>query len=161
MLRPVGKRKRKKGQGYYCWCCERMRPNERFSRWGRMRHVCKVCQRLSSEELAFRQAQRDIDRTRGFSGGIRRKHRPTFERFLEHDNPRVRAYAEEVQQYDAALREMSRLERLYEEDEIDRETLTQAYRAFHGEEHGIGEDEDSSGEDHDETVEHPWDDIPF
>ena len=88
-------------------------------------------------------------------------HRLVFERFLMHDNPRVRAYAEEVQQHDAALREMWRLERLYEEEEIDWETLTRAYRAVHGEEHDAGQDEGPSEEAHDEESEPFWDEMPF
>jgi hypothetical protein len=125
----MGKRKRKTEQGYYCWCCERMRPGKRFSPRGRRRHVCKDCKRLGEAELTFRQAQRDIDRTRGLSGAILRKRRSVFERFLNHPHPRIREYAQAVKQQDEALRESWRLERLERQrEEIEWEMLAESYR---------------------------------
>jgi hypothetical protein len=122
----MGKRKRKTEQGYYCWCCERVRPSKRFSPRGRRRHVCKECKRLGEAELTFRQAQRDIDRTRGLSGAILRKRRSVFERFLSHPNPRIREYAQVVKQQDEALRESLRLE--WQHEEIEWEMLAESYR---------------------------------
>ncbi|MEW6741288.1 MAG: hypothetical protein AB1486_00900 [Planctomycetota bacterium] len=54
--------KKKRYRGHYCWCCDRRRPNERFSGKGHMRHVCRDCSKLGKEELGRRQAYRDIDR---------------------------------------------------------------------------------------------------
>lgn len=98
-------KRRKKVRGYFCWCCERMRPNEQFSRAGRKQHVCKRCSRLGKEELAYRQAVRDIDRLHDYTGRIGRKNRERFESFLKHENPRVREYAETIARYDAEARE--------------------------------------------------------
>jgi hypothetical protein len=83
--------KQRQWRGYFCWVCERQRPNERFSRWGRMRHVCRDCQRLPREELEFRQALRNIGRLVGFSTLIPRKKRAQLDRFLAHPDERVRA----------------------------------------------------------------------
>ena len=84
-----------KKRGHYCWVCGRMRPNERFSGSGRRRHICGDCKKLGSEELAYQQNVRNIERC--FHGiHLRRNQRKTFAKFLKHDDPRVRAYAEEM-----------------------------------------------------------------
>lgn len=57
----MGKR-RKKRRGHFCWCCEQVLPNERFSGAGHRQHLCKKCKRLGREELAYRQQVRNIDR---------------------------------------------------------------------------------------------------
>ena len=53
--------KRRKRRGHFCWSCERVLPNERFSGRGHARHVCRQCQKLGKEELAYRSARRDIE----------------------------------------------------------------------------------------------------
>jgi len=74
-----------------------MRANERFSGAGHARHLCKDCQKLGADELAYRQAVRDIDRmVQWETGRIKRKQRANFDRFLRHPNERVRRYAEDV-----------------------------------------------------------------
>jgi hypothetical protein len=90
--------KRKKSRGHYCWVCDRVRANEQFSGSSHGRHICKDCNKLGSEELSYRQDIRNIDRCFGFGGGIRRKQRKTFDRFLCHVNPRVRDYALQLKQ---------------------------------------------------------------
>jgi hypothetical protein len=83
--------------GHFCWSCGRTRPNERFSGGGHARHLCKDCNKLGQEELAYRQAVRDIDRTLQWeTGRVKRKHRHDFARFLCHPNQRIRLYAESV-----------------------------------------------------------------
>jgi hypothetical protein len=111
------KKKGKKRRGHYCWVCADVLPNERFSGKGHRRHVCKGCSKLGSAELAYRQHERDIERCLGFDGLIRRKQRKTFERYLTHEDPRVRALAEQVQRDDQEIREMYRQER--EDDEVE------------------------------------------
>ncbi len=83
-------------QSHFCWCCGRTRANERFSDRGHAQHVCKECSSFGREELAFRQAARDIDRLLGWIGVVRRKQRKRFERFLSHADERIRRYASEV-----------------------------------------------------------------
>ena len=39
-----------------------MRANEKFSGRGHAQHVCKDCARLGKEELAYRQAIRNMER---------------------------------------------------------------------------------------------------
>ena len=73
-----------------------MRPNEKFSGSGHARHLCKDCGRLDKNELAYRQAERDLGRLISFDGVIRRRQRAAVERFLGHANPRVRDRAREV-----------------------------------------------------------------
>lgn len=51
---------------------------------------------MGSEELNFRQAARNIDRCLSFGGGIRRDQRRTFDGFLNHGNPRVKEYAQQL-----------------------------------------------------------------
>jgi hypothetical protein len=75
-----------------------MLANERFSGGGHSRHICKDCSKLGSEELSYRQDVRNIDRCIGFDGGIRRKQRKTFDRFLTHENPRVREYTLKIKE---------------------------------------------------------------
>ena len=87
--------KKKRYRGHYCWVCGRIRPNERFSGSSHSRHICKDCHKLGSEELAYRQEIRNIERCLD-CGRVRRKHRKTFERFLSHSNPWVREYAQQI-----------------------------------------------------------------
>ena len=82
-----------------------MRPNERFSRHGRSRHVCRGCAKLGAEELAFRQGARNIDGLLSRNGTIPRRHRKAFEAYLHHPSPRLRQYAAEVQAAWSAWRE--------------------------------------------------------
>ena len=89
-----------------------MRPNEKFSGGGHARHLCKECSRLGKEELKYRQAVRDIDRTATWEGLILRKQRRRLESFLGHPNQRVRQYAEKLFAHDAAKREQRRQGRL-------------------------------------------------
>ncbi len=95
--------KRKKLPGRFCWCCEMRRPNETFSR---KRSVCSRCALLGKEEIAYRQHVRNIDRLLTFDGFVRKHQEKTFARYLGHQDPRVRAYAEEVQ---AAIEKARRL----------------------------------------------------
>jgi len=108
--------KRKKLPGHYCWVCGRRRPNERFSGSGHSRHVCRECAKLGAEELAYRQHVRDLERCITYEGFIARKRRVTFERFLRHEDPRIRAMAEERERVDAENRELARAQR--EADEL-------------------------------------------
>jgi hypothetical protein len=86
-----------KRRGHFCWSCGRTRPNERFSGKGHARHICKDCQKLGAEELAYRQAVRNIDRMIQWeTGRVKRKQRESFARFLRHPNERIRQYAGSV-----------------------------------------------------------------
>ncbi len=61
----------------------------------------------------------DIDRGLTECGCVRKKRRHAFERYLFHSNPRVRAYAQEIQENDRREREAMRREEegsLHEED---------------------------------------------
>lgn len=88
--------KRKKTRGCYCWCCDSVRANEKFSGKGHTRHLCKDCARLGKEELAYRQGVRDIDRLLRWGPFIPRKRRKEFATYLSHPNPRIQKYAQEV-----------------------------------------------------------------
>ena len=96
----MGKKKHKR-QGHFCWVCDRMRPNEKFSGKGHSRNICRKCSKLGNDELVYRQAARDLGRCMTWNGFIRRKQREIFERFLEHEDPRVRAMATEMQLEDS------------------------------------------------------------
>jgi hypothetical protein len=100
--------KKKKYRGHFCWCCERVLANERFSGSGHARHLCKQCSKLGADELEYRQGVRNIHRTLDWNGRVRRKHREQFEHFLSHSNDRVRRYAEEIAAKDARIREALR-----------------------------------------------------
>jgi hypothetical protein len=120
----VGRRKRKRAQGHYCWVCERQRPNEKFSGKGHKKHVCRDCARLGTKELVFRQQIRNLERCFTFEGLVRRDQRATFERFLRHDDPRVRAEAEKLAAIDAEERALRR-----RMAEMDAEEEEEAYLA--------------------------------
>jgi hypothetical protein len=107
-------KRKKRYRGHYCWCCDRIRPNEKFSGKGHAQHLCKACARLGAEELAYRQALRNLERCMDMSTTIPRKHRTSFNRFLTHKDPRIRAVAREMEERDvharAKWREMRRQE---------------------------------------------------
>ena len=111
-------RRRRKLPGHYCWACGQRRPNEAYSQKSRKRGVCQRCHRLGTAELEYRQAVLDIDRCLTWEGLVRRKARTTFERFLEHECTRVRAYAVARLADDRKLRaELASARRLDEEAE--------------------------------------------
>ncbi|HVC95762.1 MAG TPA: hypothetical protein VND64_18865 [Pirellulales bacterium] len=69
--------------------------NERFSGKGHARHVCRECSRLGGDELARRQAMRNLERCFSSDGKIRRRCRRPFQQFLDHADPVVRDLAEQ------------------------------------------------------------------
>ena len=87
--------------GHYCWSCDRMRANEKFSGRGHAQHLCKDCVRLGKEELAYRQAIRNLERLVTWEGIIPRKKREQFRKYLEHKDERVRVYARQIEAADA------------------------------------------------------------
>ncbi len=97
-------KRKKRYRGHYCWCCDRIRPNEKFSGKGHTRHLCKACARLGTEELAYRQALRNLERCMGMNPTIPRGHRDSFTSFLTHQDPRIRAVARQMQELDARTR---------------------------------------------------------
>ena len=102
-------------RGHYCWSCDRVRANERFSGRGHARHLCRSCAKLGASELEFRQAVRNIDRSLVLHDVIPRRKRASLERYLEHPNERVRAYVQKVFASDARRRAEHRAElELYE-----------------------------------------------
>lgn len=98
------RRKKRRRRGHYCWCCRKVLANERFSGRGHSRHLCKRCAKLGAEELAYRQALRDLERLVTPEGIIPRKRRKQVEKFLGHENERVRRHARELQSLDAHTR---------------------------------------------------------
>ena len=91
-------KKRRQRRGHYCWSCQRVLPNERFSGSGYRQHLCKACSKLGKEELEYRQAVRNIERCLGWDGRVRPRQRKSFERFREHPNERVRKYVEKLEE---------------------------------------------------------------
>lgn len=47
---------RRKKRAHWCWSCDRVLANERFSGRGHARHICRSCAKLGVDELQFRQA---------------------------------------------------------------------------------------------------------
>jgi len=81
----------KRRRGHFCWSCQRLRANEKFSGRGHARHLCKDCSRLGKEEINYRQATRNMDRLLTWDGRIRRGRLQQLEEYLKHENERVRA----------------------------------------------------------------------
>lgn len=96
-----------------------MLANERFSGAGHARHLCKLCQRLGAEELAYRQAVRDLERLATWDGFIPRRKRRQFAGFWEHADVRIRALAQEMEQANAEARAFERLMRDSDESRED------------------------------------------
>jgi hypothetical protein len=120
MARTNKKRKRKhKQRGHWCWSCGRVLPNEKFSGKGHARHLCKQCASLGTEELAYRQALRDLERCLTWEGIIPRKRRKSFERFLEHDDERIRIEAEKMQFIDRHERQRMQWEAAGKYEELE------------------------------------------
>lgn len=46
--------------GHYCWVCERVKANEKFSGKGHKHHICKQCAERPLEERQRTQALRNI-----------------------------------------------------------------------------------------------------
>jgi hypothetical protein len=113
-----------------------MRANEKFSGRGHAQHLCKECARLGKDELAYRQAVRNLDRLMACSSTIPRRKREQFRQYLEHKNERVRAYARQIAAVDAAERAQQRLCRemddLAEELMIEEEFLSPAKECLPG-----------------------------
>jgi hypothetical protein len=64
--------------------------------------VCKECHKLGGEELAYRQAVRNIDgMVQWETGRVKRKQRANLARYLTDPNERIRRYAEAVLARDA------------------------------------------------------------
>ena len=118
----MSRKKRKRMQpGHFCWACGRQRPNEMFSGRGLARHLCRDCSKLGADELAHRQALRNLERCIAWEGIIPRKRRKSFEQFLDHKDPRIRAHAEEMRQEDRAERAYQRSIRELDEALSDEE----------------------------------------
>ncbi len=109
--------RQRKRRGHFCWCCGQIRANEQFSGRGHAHHLCKDCSKLGKEELAYRQAIRDIDRLVDRNGVVRRKQRKSFAQFLSHAEEKVRRYAQKVAAHDLQAREDFRQGRPAEEAE--------------------------------------------
>ena len=62
------KKRKRKQPGHFCWVCGRQRPNEKFSGRGHARHVCRECAKLGADELAYRQALRNLERCMTWEG---------------------------------------------------------------------------------------------
>jgi len=119
------KKKRKRAPpGHYCWACGRRRPNEKFSGRGHARHLCRECAKLGAEELAYRQALLDLERCMTRDGIIPRKRRKSFELFLHHDDPRIRAVAEEMLEEDRTTRRFMQAEAELDETRTETSELT-------------------------------------
>ena len=85
-----------------------MRPNERFSGSGHDRHLCQDCSHLGASELQYRQNLRNLEQLVTWEGIVGRKKGKAFNRFLEHPDPRIRRYAEELAAQDFKARALLR-----------------------------------------------------
>ena len=101
-------KRKKRYRGHFCWCCGRIRPNERFSAKGHKHHLCRECSALGKEELEYRQNLRDLERLVTWDGIIPRKRRRVFEKFLSHPDARIRQCAQELAAIDVEERKFQR-----------------------------------------------------
>jgi len=110
----------RKQRGHFCWCCGRIRANEKFTGRGHARHLCRDCSMLGKDELAYRQAALDIERLIDWRiGVVPRKHRKRFESFLLHPVERVRRHAERVAAEAARVHEdYRRLQLAYSDEDL-------------------------------------------
>jgi len=99
----------KRRRGHFCWSCGRSRSNESFSDRGHARHVCRECSRLGKEELEYRQAIRNVDRSLRSHYGISRRDRAVLERSLQHPSARVQLYVAKLIYQGERQRARSRL----------------------------------------------------
>jgi hypothetical protein len=112
-------------RGHFCWCCGRVRPNERFSGRNHGRHLCRDCARLPAEEREFRQGERDIERLLRGGFYVPRRLRPQFDKFLEHPNARVRDLARKILEEQA--RDAEERRRIFAEDRAAEEAAAASY----------------------------------
>ena len=91
-------------RGHYCWCCGRMRSNEKFSGKNHGKHLCKECSKIGQKDLKIRQAICNIDQiVRRNSGVISNKDKKLLEKFLTHSDEAV-DYVKRVFAQDRELR---------------------------------------------------------
>ena len=137
------KKRRRTQPGHICWACGRWRANERFFGRGHARHVCRDCSKLGADELAYQQALRNLERCMTWEGIIPRKRRKSFEQFLDHKDPRIRARAEEMLEEDRAertyQRSMRELDEAQSEEELSGIECDEAIEEGNG---GSGEPDD-------------------
>ena len=118
----MSRKKRTRMQpGHFCWVCGRRRSNERFSGRGHARHLCRDCSKLGADELAYRQALRNLERCMTWESLIPRKRRKSFEQFLDHKDPRIRARAAKMLEEDRAERAYQRSMRELDEAQSEEE----------------------------------------
>lgn len=110
-------------------------PRRAFSGGGHARHLCRSCAGLGKEELAVRQALRDMERAVDRDGRIPRRQRAVVTSFLTHEDARVREHALRLLDADGRWRDERR--RLFEEDERAAEAMLAA----------LGLPEDDPGDD--------------
>jgi hypothetical protein len=96
-----------------------MRPNEKFSGSGHARHLCRECSKLGNSELQYQQDLRNLERLVTWEGIIGRKKRKAFNRFLEHPDPRIHHYAEELAAHN--IEALALLRSLEDEDYSEQE----------------------------------------
>ena len=99
----------KRRSGHYCWSCDRMRANEKFSGRGHAQHLCKDCARLGKDELVYRQAIRNMERLLTWEGQIPRQKRSQFRKYMKHKDERIRTYARQMEAADALERAAQRV----------------------------------------------------
>lgn len=86
--------RKKRSRGHFCWCCERVLPNERFSGRGHGTHLCRRCARLPLAERERRQALVDFARYEWAHGRRKRRAaRGAVEQHRDHPDPEIRALA--------------------------------------------------------------------
>lgn len=113
----------RKRRGHWCWCCQRVLPNERFSGNGRGRHVCNACSKLDAGEKRYRQALADLDRARRHTFPfVHKSRRKWFDQLASSPDARVRKlHSEATSQMNAERRQRRRIreedERALEENE--------------------------------------------
>lgn len=148
----------RKKRGHFCWCCRRMRPNERFSGGNHPRHLCRECSHLPADEREYRQCESDLERLLHDGLCVPRKRRAQFNRFLEHPNTRVRDLARGIM----AERRRHAEERLpmRDEDEVQGERLERTLSEAREPGAGASDDGGTTTREHD-PAQDQGDDDPF
>ena len=101
----INRKAKNKTRGHYCWCCAKMRPNEKFSGKNHGHHLCNECSKLGSDELKFRQTKRNIEHLIGWSGQIKKKERTALEKYVNYKDKRISDFVKNLLEEDKKRRD--------------------------------------------------------
>jgi hypothetical protein len=155
-LKGIKMGKKKKTRGHYCWVCDSILANEKFSGKGHAGHICKKCSKLSVEERNERKIINKIGSLYRYAF-LSKVNRELLLKYSKYKSEKVSSEAREALDYfNTAMQEWKAAKRLEEEME------TEYFEGIYLEDENEDEGDEYLYNEH-EGEEIPWDDeeLPF